>query len=54
MDYEKEMEKTRKTNDKYLSKFERWLKNVNDIIRMYKKCNIRMHKFVHSFVILTT
>lgn len=26
--------------------------NVNDIIRMYKKCNIKMHNFVHSFVIL--
>lgn len=22
---------------------------VNDIIRMYKKYNIKMHKFVHSF-----
>ena len=26
--------------------------NVNDIIRMYKKCNIKMHNIVHSFVIL--
>lgn len=23
--------------------------NVNDIIRMYKKCNIKMHNFLHSF-----
>ena len=22
---------------------------VNDIIRMYKKCNIKMHNIVHSF-----
>ena len=26
--------------------------DVNDIIRMYKKCNIKMHNFVHFFVIL--
>ena len=26
--------------------------DVNDIIRMYKKCNIKMHNFVHSFVML--
>lgn len=26
--------------------------DVNDIIRMYKKCNIKMHNIVHSFVIL--
>ena len=28
--------------------------DVNDKIRMYKKCNIKMHKIVHSFVILFT
>ena len=24
---------------------------VNDNIRMYKKCNIKMHTFVHSFLL---
>ena len=38
MDYEKEMEKTRKTNDKYLSKFESWLKNKG-----LKEKTIRSH-----------
>ena len=28
------------------------LKGVNDIIRMYKKCNIKMHNFVHSYNII--
>ena len=28
------------------------LLNVNDTIRMYEKCNIKMSVFLHSFVIL--
>lgn len=45
-----------KINLKYhiIEEYKNIIKNhiVNDIIRMYKKCNIKMHNFVHSFVIL--
>ena len=37
------------TPDSFLYEIKRI--NVNDNIRMYKKCNIKMHTFVHSFLL---